>query len=298
MEQLQKAALFNLAAKLLFFVTMVLLIRRPPDYWIYALLVTVSQVLTGIFLFVYAMRKYRLTLQRVSFATIRQVLYTDRAVFVSTLLINLYTTSNIVLLGFLQPDKEVGIFTAATRIIGVVQTLTLVPLSQTLFPHIGRAFAQSAENGLLEVKKVFPVVNVLSLCISLGLFITAPLAISILFGPEFKAAAPLLQLMAINPLLTSISNLLGTQVMLNLKKDKTFLWVTGIGSAACITLNLVLTPLYSYYGTALAWILTELIIVLVMAAVLYKAGIKVIDRRYYTWQFLWEKAKLFKKPSS
>jgi PST family polysaccharide transporter len=275
-----------------------LLVRRPADYWIYALLVTVSQILAGVALFMYAMRKYKLMLQRVSFATIRKVLYTDRAVFISTLLINLYTTSNIVLLGFLQPDKEVGIFTAATRIIGVIQTLTLLPLSQTLFPHIGKAFAQSADKGLQEVKKVFPIVNVLSLCISLGLFITAPLAISILFGPEFKAAAPLLQLMAINPLLTSTSNLLGTQVMLNLKKDSSFLWVTGIGSLACITLNLVLTPLYSYYGTALAWILTELIIVLVMAAILYRAGIKVVDRRYYSWQFLWEKAKLFRKPSS
>jgi PST family polysaccharide transporter len=295
MEQLQKAALFNLAAKLLFSVTMVLLIKRPPDYWIYALLTSISQVLTGVALFIYAIRKFRIALRPVAFAQVRRVLYADKAVFISTLLINLYTTSNIVLLGFLQPDKEVGIFTAAVRIIGVVQTLTLMPLSQTLFPHIGRAFSESTETGLLEVRKVFPIVNVLAFCISLGLFITAPLAIAILFGPEFRAAAPLLQLMAINPLLTSTSNLLGTQVMLNMKKDKSFLWVTGIGSAACIALNLALTPLYSYYGTALAWILTELIIVLVMAAVLYKAGIKVIDRRYYNWQFLWTKLKSFKK---
>lgn len=294
MEQLQKASLFNLASKLLFSVTMVLLIKQPADYWIYALLTSISQVVTGLLLFIYAMRKFKLSLQPVSFTTVKRVLYTDKAVFISTLLINLYTTSNIVLLGLLQPEKEVGIFTAATRIVGVIQTLTLLPLSQTLFPHIGKAFAADTESGLLEVRKVFPVVNILSFCISLGLFITAPLAISILFGPEFKAAVPVLQLMALNPILISTSNLLGAQVMLNMKKDKSFLWVTGIGSVACIALNLVLTPLYSYYGTALAWVLTELIIVLAMAAVLYKAGINVIDKQYYTWRFLQQKLKGFK----
>lgn len=295
MEQLQKASVFNLVAKLLFSVTMVLLIKKPADYWIYALLTTVSQVLTGVLLFIYAIRKFKLKLLPVSFATVKRVLYNDRAVFISTLLINLYTTSNIVLLGLLQPEKEVGIYTAATRIIGVIQTLTLLPLSQTLFPHIGKAFATGTENGLVEVRKVFPIVNILSLCIAAGLFITAPLAISILFGPEFRPAASVLQLMAINPILISTSNLLGAQVMLNMKKDTSFLWVTGMGSIVCISLNLALTPLYSYYGTALAWILTELFIVLTMTAVLYRAGIRVIDTKYYSLRFLQQKLKLFKK---
>lgn len=295
MEQLQRAAIFNLATKLLFSVAMVILIKQPADYWIYALLTTASQVLAGVLLFFYAMRRYKIKLKWVAFSEVKQVLWTDKAVFISTLLINLYTTSNIVLLGFLQPGKEVGIFTAAVRIIAVVQTLTLMPLSQTLFPHIGRAFSENTDNGLSEVKKIFPVVNVLALVISLGLVITAPLAIGILFGPEFKAAVPLLQLLAINPLLTSTSNLLGTQVMLNMKKDQSFLWITGVGSASCILLNFLLTPVYSYYGTALAWIGTELIIVLLMAAVLRRAGVSFADKRYYSWQFLWQKLKQFKR---
>ncbi|RXK81865.1 flippase [Filimonas effusa] len=295
MEQLQHAAIFNLVTKLLFSVAMVLLIQQPADYWLYALFTTASQVLAGVLLFFYAMRRFKIRLRAVAFAEVKQVLWTDKAVFISTLLINLYTTSNIVLLGFLQPEKEVGIFTAAVRIIGVVQTLTLMPLSQTLFPHVGRAFAEDTSSGLTEVKKIFPIVNVLAFCISLGLIITAPLAIGILFGAEFKAAVPLLQLLAINPLLTSISNLLGTQVMLNMKKDQSFLWITGVGSVSCIMLNLLLTPTWSYYGTALAWIGTELIIVLLMAVILRRSGVSFIDRRYYSWQYLWQKVKQFKR---
>ncbi len=286
MEQLQKASVFNLLAKLLFSVVMVLMIRHKQDYWLYALLTSLSQIAVGIALFIYGKRKFTIQMEPVSWKEIRYSLYEDRMVFLSTLMINLYTTSNIVILGFLKPDSEVGIFTAASRIIGVILTLTLMPLSQTLFPHIGKSFAQNREEGINEVKKVFPVVTLLSLFISVVLFITAPLAIHILFGHQFDQAVSVLRILCLNPIFVSISNLLGTQTLLNLKNDKAFLIITAIGSLACVMLNLALIPGYSYYGTAIAWVLTEGLIALGMGLMLYRAGISLIDRTYFNFFYL------------
>jgi PST family polysaccharide transporter len=286
MEQLQKAAVFNLLAKLLFSVAMIVVIRQKQDYWLYALLTSISQIAVGVALFIYGMRKFHIRLVATSWKEITGSLYEDRMVFLSTLMINLYTTSNIVILGFMKPDSEVGIFTAASRVIGVIQTLTLMPLSQTLYPHIGKSFAQNREEGLTEVKKVFPVVSLLALVIAVILFITAPLAIHILFGRQFDPAIHVLRLLCINPIFISISNLLGTQTLLNLKNDKAFLVVTAIGSLACILLNLALIPRYSYYGTAIAWVLTEGLIALGMGWMLRRSGISLFDKAYFNLFYL------------
>lgn len=285
MEQLQKAAIWNVVVKLVFSVTMIVLIRLPGDYWIYALLTSLSQVVAGILLFVYACRRFNIKLSVVSWKGIREILYEDRAVFVSTLMINLYTTSNIVLLGLLQPERQVGIFTAASRIVGVLQTIMLMPLSQTLFPHIGKSFSVEREEGLQEVRKIFPLVTVLSLAVSICLFTGAPLAIRILFGADFEPSVQILRIMSVVPFIVTVSNLLGTQVLLNLKMDKQFLRMTIIGSVICITLNLVLTPLYSYYGTALAWVMTELLITIGLGFIIHQQGIRLVDRRY--WNVNW-----------
>lgn len=295
MEQLQKAAIWNVVIKLVFSVTMILLIHLPEDYWIYALLTSISQILAGIWLFIYACRRFHIKLTFVPLKRVWQLLYEDRAVFISTLMINLYTTSNIVLLGLLKPENEVGIFTAASRIVGVVQTVMLLPLSQTLFPHVGKSFSLNREEGLTEVKKLFPLVAVLAFCVTVGLFITAPLAIHILFGAEFSASANVLRIMSLTPFIVTISNLLGTQVLLNLKKDKAFLRMTIVGSVICIGLNLLLTPALSYYGTALAWVLTESIITIGMALIIYRQGIRLFDSRYWRLSWLMEAAGKLKK---
>lgn len=285
MEQLQKAAIWNVVTKLVFNVVMLLLIHLPQDYWLYALFTTASQVAAGVWLFIYACRRFHIRIAFVPLKKVLQLLYEDRAVFISTLMINLYTTSNIVLLGLLKPENEVGIFTAASRLVGVVQTIMLLPLSQTLFPHVGKAFAANREEGLEEVRKLFPLVCAIAFCATAGVFITAPLVIKILFGAEFTASVNVLRIMAFTPLIVSISNLLGTQVLLNMKQDNKFLRMTIVGSAVCILLNLLLTPAMSYYGTALAWVLTELLITAGMGVIIYRQGIRLVDSRY--WRVSW-----------
>ena len=286
MQQLQKAAVFNLVAKLIFCASIVIIIRHKEDYWWYAVISSLSQIIAAVILFIYAMRRFNLRLQKIPFTAIKETLYKDRMVFVSTLMINLYTTSNTVLLGFLKAETEVGIFTAAARIIAVVQTLALMPISQTLFPHIGSAFSKSRSDGLQEIKKVFPIVVFFTFSLSVLLFVFAPFVMHVLFGKAFSDSVTVLRILAFNPLIVCISNLLGTQTMLNMKMDKQYFRITCIGAVINLALNLLLTPLFSYEGTAIAWTATELCIVFIMAILLTRKQISVIDRNLFSWKYL------------
>lgn len=285
-QQLPKAAIFNLAFKIVASLLMILVIRKSSDYGRFALLTSASQLIVGWLLFVYAIKKFNISWIRVHFIDIMSLLYQDRMIFISTLMISIYTTSNIVILGLMRPDNEVGIYTAAARMIGVVQTLTLLPLSQTLFPYISKAFAAGKETGIQEIKKIFPLISVFTIILSLLLFVFAPLIIHILFGIAFNNAITILRILSFNPFIISISNLMGVQTILNLKKDKTFLNITIIGSGLSIILNVIFTYFFAYYGTAISWVITEIMIVISMSLVLKKEGIELIDSQFFNTTYL------------
>jgi len=185
LQIIHKTALFNFMAKLIFCVSIIFLIRKPDDYIWYAVMSALSQILVGIALFIYAIRKFNMKFRRPSFAAVFSLLKEDKMVFIATLMISFYTTSNTIILGLLTTEKEVGIFTAASRVIAVVQSVMLLPMSQALFPHIGSAFSKGREEGVNEVKKIFPIVMTYTfvMCMLAALF--APLVVHILYGDQF-----------------------------------------------------------------------------------------------------------------
>lgn len=288
LQIIHKTALFNFMAKLVFCVSIIFLIRKPDDYIWYAIMSASSQVVVGIILFIYAFRKFGMKFHKPDLKAIYTLLRDDKMVFVATLMMSFYTTSNTVILGLMTTEKEVGIFTAAARVIAVVQSVMLLPMSQALFPHIGTAFSKGKDAGINEVKRIFPLVMFYTFLMCLGAAVFAPLMVHILYGSKFQDAIGILRYVAICPFLASISNVMGVQTLLNLKLDKVYLRVTLFGCLINICLNLILIPILSYYGTVIAWVGTEISIMLALNFVLRSNHINLIDPRYFSFAYLRE----------
>jgi len=286
MQVIHQTAIFNFLAKLIFCVSIIFMIRSPDDYIWYAVMSASSQILVGILLFIYAKRRFSLKLIPPDTKTITSLLTEDKMVFMATLMISFYTTSNTVLLGLLSSEREVGIFTAASRVIAVVQSVMLLPMSQALFPHIGTAFGRGKAEGITEVKRVFPLVMIYTLSMCLFAAACAPLVVKVLYGGGFEDSAWILRILAISPFVASISNVMGVQTLLNLKMDKVYFRITTIGCIVNIVLNILLIPHMSYYGTALAWVCTESSIMLCLFIVLRRQNIHLFDRTYFNRSYI------------
>ncbi len=186
MQELSRIAIFNLVTKVLFTVVILLVVRHKEDYVWQPLAISLAQILVGIFSFWYAVRRYKISL---GFSTLRQVmslLWSERIIFFSMVVVNLYTTTNVVLLGVLQNNPvHVGYYTAGWKLITIMQSLIAIPLSQALFPFIGTAFSQGRENGLKIVNQLFPVVTLFTGAVSVVFFLLAPLIIRIVYGNQF-----------------------------------------------------------------------------------------------------------------
>ena len=201
--------------------------------------------------------------------------------FTSTVVINFYTTSNIVILGFFAPLINVGFFSAAMKLVSVVQSLITIPLNQSLYPHIGNSFSMGYEIGIDKLKKVTALVAISTFLLSLLLFFLAPLLVKIILGDSFLPSILTLRILSFLPFMIALSNVFGIQGLLNMKKDKVFFKVTLIGAIINIILNFILTPFIFQNGTALAWMITEVFITICFFMVLLKLKINLLDIKFF-----------------
>lgn len=281
MQELSRIAMFNMATKVLFTIVVLWVIREKSDYIWLPLVTSVAQLLVGVYSFYYAVRRYKIQIKLPSLRPVLQMLWNERIIFFSMVVINLYTTTNVVMLGFLQSPDQVGYYTAGYRLIIILQQLIMMPLSQALFPFIGAAFAINREKGLDVIRQMLPVVNFITLGAAVVLFVIGPYMILLLYGNKFEPSIEVFRILTFLPVIIGFSNLLGIQTMLNLKMDKQFFRITAFGALSSIGLNFLLVTRYGFIGSALTWLITEIFITVSMYIVLSKSGISIIERKYY-----------------
>jgi PST family polysaccharide transporter len=283
-EELSKMAIFNLIIKLIFTVLIFMLIHQSSDYYFYPVCLFIGQIAVGFFALWYAVKLKHLSLPNFKMAGIIKVLREGAVVFITTVVINIYTLSNIVLLGFIASDMEVCYFSSAYKLISIIMAITITPITQTLYPHLGGLFSNSSMSKSEKsyiLLRVSLVMGVLMLLVSMAIYIVAPLVVTLLFGKNYSPAISSLRIMSFLPFIIGLSNVFGLQGMLNLSLDKEFFMITAMGATLCIILNFILIPYYSQIGTSTAWLATELFITLATLIVLQYHGYEILTKNNF-----------------
>ncbi len=276
MEDLGRVALFNLGVKVLFSLSVFVFIRQPDDYVYQNLALSLAQVLVSVVALRLALRRFGVEFTWPTRPQLAQRFREDRSIFFSSLMITLYASSNVFLLGLLSTPYNVGIFAAGTRMESIARSFVGLALNQAFFPIVASAFGRSREQGLRVVQMTFFPLLALVIVVALGLWVTAPLFISLLYGKQFTEAIPVLRIVSLLPVTIGISSLLGFHTMLNLRMDKAFFVVTATGSVLGLALNAVFIRQFGYLGAAYAWVIAETYITLALYGYLRYRGVEVV----------------------
>lgn len=276
MEDLGRVALFNLAVKLIFSLSVLLLIRTANDYFYQNLAISVSQILVSVAALAVAMRRFGIRFSWPTGPELCTRFREDRTLFFSSVMITIYASSNVFFLGLLSPAYNVGIYAAGTRLESMAESFVGLALNQAFFPIVAQAFGQGKEQGLRMVRNTFFPLLIIMSVVSVGLWVVAPLFISLLYGAKFEESVTILRIVALLPLVIGMSNLLGMHTMLNLRMDRAFFSVTAVGSVIGLALNVVLIRHFAHLGAAYALVLTEVYITAAMYGYLRWKGIEII----------------------
>lgn len=281
LQDLSKIAYFTLASRLLFTVCILLVVHTKEDYFWQPLLIGSIQIAVGLFSFFYAIKTYRLRFLPVSLKRSLKVLYESRVVFLSLIFVNLYSTTNTFILGMYQTSDQVGFYTAGQRLIIIAQSVLSMPIAQAFYPFVGKSFGESKEQGLKVIHKLVPILVLVLGAASILMFFLGPYVITLFYGDKFAPAIAVFKVLAIVPLLFSLNNVFGIQVMLNNKMDTSFFTITAIGGIFSVLLNIWIVKQWGYMGSAFNWLATESLILICMLIVLKSKGFNPVNPQYF-----------------
>jgi len=183
--------------------------------------------------------------------------------FSTSIAISIYTLIDTLLLGFLADNKSVGFYTAAIKI-----TKLAIPLVASLVTVLTPGITQSiaGNNTLLTQKltdKSFSFICLLGIPISFGLFIYSPEIIMVFSGSQFIEAIATMRIASPLVIIIGMSAIFGSQLLIPSGNEKGYLVATVFGLVISLILNLTLIIPFKDKGTAVATVMSEMVVSLV-----------------------------------
>ena len=176
--------------------------------------------------------------------------------FLSQLKITLFSNSNILILGIFAGNIQVGYFASAEKIIRTLASLQ-TPVVNTMFPYISKHIKTEPARMIGQIYKVAKIGSLCYLLVILAVFVFSEEIIKIMFGSALIDVVIALRIILIVPLMVFLNNLFGTQILLNIGKDRVFFLVLLFTAILNLILVFPLTYFYGYIGTSISMVFAE-----------------------------------------
>ncbi|MCF6270749.1 MAG: flippase [Melioribacteraceae bacterium] len=175
---------------------------------------------------------------------------------ISSFMISIYYNLDMVMLGNMKTQAEVGIYNTSYKIF----LIGLIPLGVIVKIFLPALSKIKDSVKLKETLKKYGIMMFgAGIIISTFVFFTAKYSIEIIFGIEYTNAVIPLMILALNLLVISVNVYFGNPLTV-WGKQKAYSIAITFGAIANIILNIILIPEYSYNGAALATLLSEVVV--------------------------------------
>jgi PST family polysaccharide transporter len=246
LEKLRMLSIIQVIVRLIILCSIFVLVKGPEDIYWAAFLQSAGQLLVGLIAAPFTLKAFNgAEFRRPRYTTLWVHLKDGWHIFMSSAAINIYTTSNALLLGIVANPLVVGHYYVADKMIRAA-LMIFSPITSAAYPHIARLVsAKDFEAFQRLIEKVVSLFACISLILSVGIFLCAAPLITGLFGSQYSAAIPVLQAFAILPIPLAASSILGTLIMLpcGMQREVSFVLL-----AAVVVDLVIFIPAAHFYG--------------------------------------------------
>lgn len=260
-EEYSYIATRSIVIKIFSFVLMIFLVKTPNDYVNYACILCMATAGNYI-LNAFNLRKYfTLNFNKLNFA---RHLKPVCILLASTLAQELYTMLDTIMLEFFHGEIYVGYYSNSVKIIRMVYTLTIAMVG-AFYPRISKLIKEkNAEeyNKLLSIGLKI----ILLICVpgSIGIFTIAPSLIRVFLGDSFIPSILCVKILSGLIIIFSVAYFLGHIVAMAAGQEKYILKATVCGAITNFILNVILIPKFKHYGAAMASVIAEIVVTVIL----------------------------------
>jgi O-antigen/teichoic acid export membrane protein len=245
-------------------------VKDPEDLYIYIFILVFGSNGTNIINFIFAKKIVGLQLKFDFLFILKKHIKQVLILFAISLTTSLYLNNDILLLGLMTTETEIGLYVAPLRIIRLFVLLVSFANS-VLIPRLSFYF---------EKKELGSVKKILSYSISSMLLIIIPIFVVlliypyeilvILVGNQYLTSTVLIQILSFNLFFSTFSGFFVYSVLIPQKKEKDVIIITFLAAILNLLLNFILIFFYGNLGASFVNIFTEFIVLIPAIVLTYK----------------------------
>lgn len=257
LEEYVYITLRTLVFRVLVLVAIFLFVHTQEDVRVYALIAALNTAGASLLNLVFVRKHVSMRSVDRARMNVRRHIKPALVMFSLGGVVSIYTSLNKVMLGYLTNDAEVGLYSAADRVVKVLVML-VTSVGIVLLPRAAYyvKFAKRAEyRRLTTVSLQF--ILFMSFPAAAGLIVSADSLIPLLSGQAFRPAVPLVKIMALDIVWIALGNFVGYQVLYSHGKEKLLLYSVVCGAVCNLVLNWFLIPRWHAVGAACSTLIAE-----------------------------------------
>lgn len=278
-EKMGVITVLNVIPRILVLCFTFLLVHSENDYLLALQVQVGGMVLTALLGMGLVLFSRMINLLRPDFKAIFCEIKNSWPIFVSGVATNLYTTTNLVVLGFLTNDSIVGIYSAADKIVKAIISL-LSAVTQVIFPRVNVYFVESKDKALGFIDKVLKIILASTFIGGILLFILSPIIVKLLFGlPDYFNSIKILRITSFLPMFATINGIIAINVLITFNLKKVLLKVVAIGGVFSLFFIFPFTYFFGAIGTGITALSTEVLIFCLLFFELKKRDINILGTK-------------------
>lgn len=255
LEDFRYIALRMLFVRMAYVVAIFVFVRTQADYLTYFAIVSAMSVVIGITNWTYRRRFVRFFLP--SWHSLGRHIRPMLFLGSQLVLTSLYTTFNVVYLGMMCGDAEVGYYTTATKIENIILAL-YTSLTLVMMPRVSAMMEEHDEAGVHHLLSQ-SFLSLFAFALPAVIFAEwyAPELVWLVAGPGYEGAIFSMRLVMPALLIVGLEQILIVQLLMPSGADKEVFVNSCFGAAVSLVLNVVLVSNLGCVGSAVVWLASE-----------------------------------------
>lgn len=258
-EKMHIIAIRSLVTGGLNLIGILVFVKSEQDVELAIIIITFSFLVNSIWMFIH----YRSTFGKIDFSIDKTFIWglfrQSFSIGLIFLIATMYNNIDITMLGIIRGDRETGIFAAAHQLL-VFLLLPTIILQNAFFPRISRAVTFEDRE---KVMGIFSRIHfLLGSFISMHLFLYSDFIV-ILLGDKYAESSGALRILSITIFVQYIV-VNYFQALIAWKFENRVIKATLIGLTLNIIVNILLIPIWGFYGAAVATIFSETSVLIIL----------------------------------
>jgi O-antigen/teichoic acid export membrane protein len=183
---------------------------------------------------------------------------------------SMYLTFNVMYLGLVTDNVQVGYYTTAYKLYTVVLGF-FSAFTSVMLPRMSALVSEEQTDRFKRlVSKSFSAMSMFSMPLILCSLVMAPQIVAVLAGPGYEGAVLPMRIIMPAVLFVGVAQVLALQILMPMQKEKVLLAASVTGAVVAVIVNMLSVKALQGVGSAVVLLCSEFVVTMVYVIYIYR----------------------------